>query len=117
MRLMEQERRFGRREAVQLRARIDTAGGRTIEVTVRDLSFSGCRIEKPENVQIPQRFTLCFVDLARADAEAEIVWQRGGEAGARFLTADDTGVPKRAPEAGVQKLSLGELRKIAGRAD
>lgn len=112
---MEQERRFGKREVVQLRARIATPG-RAIEVMVRDVSFSGCRIEKPENVQIPQRFTLCFVDLARTDAEAEIVWQRGGEAGARFLTADDTGVPKRAPEAGVQKLSLGELRKIVGRA-
>lgn len=115
---MEQERRFGRREAVQLRARISTPAGRTLEVVVRDLSFSGCRIEKPENVQIPQRFTLCFVDLERADVEAEVVWQRGGEAGVRFLVAQDTGVPsKRSPEAGVQKLSLGELRKIAGRAD
>ena len=112
---MEQERRFGRREAVQLRARIATPG-RTVEVMVCDLSFSGCRIEKPENVQIPQRFTLCFVDLDRADVQAEVVWQRGGEVGARFLTTEDAGVPKRTPE-GVQKLSLGELRKIAGRAD
>lgn len=111
---MERERRFGKREVVQLRARIATPG-RAIEVMVRDLSFSGCRLEKPENVQIPQRFTLCFADLARADAEAEIVWQRGGEAGARFLTADTADAPKRGPETGVQKLSLGELRKIAGR--
>ncbi len=115
---MEQERRFGRREAVELRARINTSAGRTLEVTVRDLSFSGCRIEKPEHAELPRRFTLCFVDLDRADAEAEVVWQRGGEAGARFLMADDANVPaRRAPEAGVQKLSLGELRKIAARAD
>lgn len=114
---MDQERRFGKREAVHLRARINTEAGRSVDVTVRDLSFSGCRIEKPGHVQVPKRFILSFPDKERPDTEVEVVWNRGNEVGTRFLTIDDTGVPaKRTPEAEVQKLSLGELRKIAGRA-
>ena len=114
---MEQERRFGRRESVELRARIATENGRTVEVIVRDLSFSGCRIEKPDYAQIPDNFTLTYVEIDKPEIEAVVVWRRSNEVGARFLKiegAEDT--PKRAAVAEVQKLSISDLRKIAGRA-
>ena len=113
---MEQERRFGRRESVERRARIATENGRAVEVLVRDLSFSGCRIEKPDYAQIPDSFTLSYVEIDKPDVEAVVVWRRSNEVGARFLKVEGADTPKRAPVTEVQKLSLSDLRKIAGRA-
>lgn len=113
---MEQDRRFGKREPVLMRARVRTPAGRSIDVVVQDLSERGCRIEKPEYEMVPERFTLRFGD-GRPDMQADIVWQIGNSIGAKFVAAaavDAAPVRRTAPE--VQKLSLGDLRKIAARA-
>ena len=113
---MDQERRFGRREAVEIRARLLTEGGRAIEVVVRDLSFSGCRIEKPDYAQVPDTFTLSYIGIDKPDVDVAVVWRRGNEIGARFLSTEESHTPRRAPVVEVQKLSISDLRKIAGRA-
>lgn len=102
---------------MELRARIAIDNGRTVEVIVRDLSFSGCRVEKPDYAQIPDSFTLTYVEIDKPDIEAAVVWRRGNEIGARFLKVEGAeDAPKRTAVAEVQKLSLSDLRKIAGRA-
>ena len=113
---MDQERRFGRREAVEIRARLLTEAGRPVEVLVRDLSFSGCKLEKPDYAQVPDTFTLSYVGIDKPDVDVAVVWRRGNEIGARFLTTEESHAPKRTPAVEVQKLSISDLRKIAGRA-
>lgn len=112
---MEQERRFGKREKVRIHARVRTPAGRSIDVVVHDLSDGGCRIEKPEYEMIPQRFILKFSD-GRPDQQAEVVWQKGNVIGAEFAEAATTALPAHRLTPEVQKLSLGDLRRIAGRA-
>ena len=112
---MEHERRFGRREAVQLRARIRTPAGRLVEVVLQDLSARGCSFEKPDYEMIPHRFILKFPD-GRPDIQAEVVWQVDNSVGAKFLEASEEFVldQRAAPE--IHKVSLSDLRRIAGRA-
>lgn len=111
---MEHERRFGRREAVLLRARVRTPAGRSVEVVLQDLSARGCRFEKPDYEMIPHRFILKFHD-GRPDIQAEVAWQIDNSVGAKFVEAsrEFATVPRAAPE--VQKVSLSDLRRIAGR--
>lgn len=99
-----------------MRARIRMPTGRSILVSIENLSASGCRIEKPEYELIPARFTLRFSD-GRPDTQAEIVWQKGNSIGAQFIetAADAPHAPRPAPE--VQKLSLNDLRRLARGSD
>ena len=112
---MEQERRFGKRETVRIRARVRTAAGRSIDVLVQDISDGGCRIEKPEYEMIPQRFTLRFSD-GRPDRQAEVIWQNGNKIGAEFADMAMAEMPMHRAAPDVHKISLGDLRRIAGRA-
>lgn len=98
-----------------MRARVRTPAGRSIDVVVQDLSERGCRIEKPEYEMIPERFSLRFSD-GRPDMQADIVWQIGNSLGAKFVVAAAEPTPVQRPAPEVQKLSLGDLRKIATRA-
>ena len=105
-----------KRQSFARPSRPDT--GRQIELIVRELSFSGCRIEKPDYAQLPDRFTLSYVGLDKPDAEVAVLWRQGLEVGVQFLTrSDEFATPKRAPAAAPQKLSIGALRKLSGRAD
>lgn len=112
---MEHERRFGKREAVLIRARVRTPAGRAIDVVVQDLSERGCRIEKPEYEMIPQCFALKFPD-GRPDRQAEIVWRIGNSVGAKFADVATEAAPAHRAAPEIQKLSLGDLRRLAGRA-
>ncbi|MCB1542135.1 MAG: PilZ domain-containing protein [Rhodoblastus sp.] len=112
---MEHERRFGRREAVQLRARVRTPAGRSVEVVLQDLSPRGCRFEKPEYEMIPDRFILKFHD-GRPDMQAEVVWQIDNSVGAKFVEASKEFAPVQRAAPQIHKVSLSDLRRIAGRA-
>ncbi|HPG03913.1 MAG TPA: PilZ domain-containing protein [Beijerinckiaceae bacterium] len=112
---MEQERRFGKRESVRMRARLRTPAGRSYDVLVQDISDGGCRIEKPEYEMAPERFTLRFSD-GRPDRQAEVVWQKGNLIGAEFADVAATAMPVHRMSPEVHKMSLGDLRRIAGRA-
>lgn len=111
---MERERRFGTRETVLIRARVRTPAGRSIDVVVQDLSERGCRIEKPEYEMIPQRFTLRFPD-GRPEMQADIVWQIDNSIGAKFVVDAVEPAPVPRPRPDVQRLSLTDLRRLAGR--
>ena len=111
---MESERRFGKREPVEMRAQILGETGRPIDVVVRDYSHHGCRLEFNGHTQTPRQFTLKYVDSGLPDARVEVAWQRGADMGVRFLLADDKRSSKPV-ESDAKKLSVSELRAIVRR--
>jgi len=58
-------------------------GGRAIDCTVRDLSRTGAAIEIPNQIGIPQKFTLALQG-DRLHLPCPVVWRRGYRIGATF---------------------------------
>ena len=68
-------------------AAIELPDGRTLGVTVNDVSASGFRMQCPETLPVGTKVKLV---MRRYDpVEAEIRWAEAGEAGAVFLTSSD----------------------------
>ena len=109
-------RRLGKREQALLRARIIDQAGHVTDVWIRDLSSTGVRLETLPFADVPRRFLLRFHKNGNREAEAEIVWRRGVDLGARFVTETEAAPPPR-PDAGVhvKKMPLDQLRSIAQR--
>jgi hypothetical protein len=104
-------RRLGKRVAGRTRARIVDLNGCVTDVYVLDLSTSGARIETPLDASIARCFTL---KIAGRETEAEIVWRRGRELGARFVVADEAAGKARPLVApAIKKVSLDQLRGLA----
>ena len=55
-----------------------------IDATVRDLSVKGCRLRLHHAMRLPADFIVAF-PTAGTKRQALLVWQRGNEAGARFI--------------------------------
>ncbi len=80
----DQERRGGERKRVfkQVRLLITPPNG-TVEAIARDLSETGTKLELAVETVLPEKFGVIFV-LDHVMREAELVWQKGKYAGARF---------------------------------
>jgi hypothetical protein len=108
-----QGRRLGKRDPVLIHARIIDRAGYVTDVWLRDLSSTGARLETPPFVDIPKRFTLRYFLNEKREAEAEVVWWRGVDIGARFVTGEES-IKSPKPDAVPtrRKMSLAELRGL-----
>lgn len=61
-------------------------GSISTDVIVRDMSDSGVKIKIKETDFIPDRFQI-FIELDGIRADCEVVWRKGMEIGARFVSA------------------------------
>lgn len=101
-------RRLGVRTPTQTRARVYDSGGRSVEVSIRDLSPNGARLSVAAETAIPRQFVIRFGEY---EARGEVVWRKGAEMGIRFVTPDENEgrVRPRAPEI-AKKPTIEELR-------
>jgi hypothetical protein len=73
------------REAVSFSASVVLSDGRSVPVTIRDVSAGGCCVECDEALPIAQTV---WLDLGDDSIEAEVRWALPGAAGLR-LTAQN----------------------------
>jgi PilZ domain len=80
----DQDRRSGERKRVfkQVRLLINPPNG-TVEAIARDLSETGAKLELAVETALPDKFGIIFT-LDHVMRDAELVWQAGKYAGARF---------------------------------
>ena len=106
------KRRLGERTAGRIRGRIIDDSGCVTDIYVLDHSISGIRIETPLEASISRRFNVKFGDHEHL---AEIVWRKGRDLGARYVTAmDEEAFVRPAPvSTPAKRISLAELRNIA----
>ena len=82
--VVENRRREHRRRVLK-EARIILNGGFSIiDAMVRDVSPSGCRLRLHHTIRLPQDFQVSFPSIG-VERPARLVWQRGRDAGVRFL--------------------------------
>jgi hypothetical protein len=106
-------RRLGSRTAERIRGRLFDEAGCVVDVYVLDRSSSGVRLEAPFGLALPRRFRLQFKGGKHL---AEIIWRRGYELGARFVTEDEVdAAPPRPKPVTIKKTSLAELRRLIRR--
>jgi hypothetical protein len=103
-------RRLGQRTPTQTRARVYDSGGRSVEVTIKDLSPNGARLSVAAEAAVPRQFLIRFGEY---EARGEVVWRKGADMGIRFVTPDENEgrVRGRAPEV-VRKPTIEELRTV-----
>ncbi len=101
-------RRLGQRTPTQTRARVYDSGGRSVEVTIKDLSPNGARLFVAAEASVPRQFVIRFGEY---EARGEVVWRKGPDMGIRFVTPNenDGRVRPRAPEV-ARKTTIEELR-------
>jgi hypothetical protein len=104
-------RRLGERIAGRMRGRIYDDVGNVTDVYVLDYSASGVKIETPLGASIARRFAIKFDGRENF---AEIVWRRGRDLGARFVTGQEANAkPTSVKPAVIKKTPLDELRGLA----
>lgn len=95
-----QPRRVPRR-AVSLGGYAIRAGGSTVDIGLLDLTYDGCGIETPVELQPGELLKLSVI--GRGLIDAEVRWYKGGKAGLRFETDEPKAaakVPRRSDRAG-----------------
>ena len=104
-------RRLGVRTPTQTRARVYDSGGRSVEVSIRDLSPNGARLMVAAETAIPRQFVIRFGEY---EARGEVVWRKGADMGIRFVTPNENEgrVRPRAPDL-ANKPTLEELPAAA----
>ncbi len=104
-------RRLGVRTPTQTRARVYDSGGRSVEVSIRDLSPNGARLMVAAETAIPRQFVIRFGEY---EARGEVVWRKGADMGIRFITPNENEgrVRPRAPGL-AKKPTIEELRTAA----
>jgi len=104
-------RRLGVRTPTQTRARVYDSGGRSVEVSIRDLSPNGARLMVAAETAIPRQFVIRFGEY---EARGEVVWRKGADMGIRFITPNENEgrVRPRAPDL-AKKPTIDELRTAA----
>ena len=107
-------RRLGQRREANVAARAIDADGNVTDVTLRDLSPTGARIEIPYGASLPRLFIL-RVSREKTESRVEVVWRRGYEVGLRFVPDVETEAPKaEAPSsAAPSRPRIEDLRKLA----
>ena len=66
----------------------------SIDVILRDMSDTGIKIKIKENDLIPDHFHL-YVEIDGINVDCEVVWRRGLEIGAKFVSEVQCKVPLR----------------------
>ncbi len=66
----------------------------SMEVVLRDMSDTGAKLKLKENDVLPDSFHL-YVELDGINVECEVVWRRGLEIGAKFVSEVKTKNPLR----------------------
>lgn len=105
-------RRLGNRRETSVAGRVVDKNDCLTDVTVRDLSATGARIEAPFGASLPKTF-LFRVPREGLETRAELVWRNGCEAGVRFLS--DADAPSLAPAtmiAPAARPKVADLRKL-----
>jgi hypothetical protein len=70
------------REPVTIPGRLVLPGGRSIPVTVRDVTPEGCRVQCEETLPIGATVT---VEFGGSTSNAHVRWALGGEAGLQLV--------------------------------
>lgn len=101
-------RRLGVRTPMQARARVYDTVGRSVEVSIRDISPHGARLLAPAETAIPREFLIRFGEY---EARGEIVWRKGENLGIRFVRpGEDEGRVRPQAPAPAKKTTIDELR-------
>ena len=66
----------------------------SMEVLLRDMSDTGVKLKLKENDVLPDRFHL-YVEIDGINVDCEVVWRRGLEIGAKFVSEIETKQPLR----------------------
>ena len=66
----------------------------SMEVLLRDMSDTGVKIKLKENDVLPDNFHL-YIELDGINVECEVVWRRGLEIGAKFISEVQVKAPLR----------------------
>lgn len=66
----------------------------SMEVVLRDMSDTGAKLKLKENDVLPDSFHL-YVELDGINVECEVVWRRGLEIGAKFVSEVEIKAPLR----------------------
>jgi hypothetical protein len=66
----------------------------SMEVVLRQMSETGVKLELKENSVLPEHFHL-YVELDGVDVDCEVVWRRGLEVGAKFVSEVQSKAPLR----------------------
>jgi hypothetical protein len=87
----EGDRRDAPRRRTRLRSGkiVDVRGRFLTECLVHDLSATGVRLRVPAGVTVPPQFQV-YDDQSGQLRNARVSWQRGGEAGVRFMALAET---------------------------
>ena len=75
-------------------ARVEFAGSRTFDVTIRDMSEGGVKLKLGSPFALPKLFALVIHNPNTGNAEkrsCELRWQRGDQAGAQFISIQNQG--------------------------
>ncbi len=85
---MDQESRAEHRSRTLKRGQVRIDGGKSlIDCTIRDLTETGAKLRFEDVFPLPLQFDLFIVD-ANAVWPAHIAWQKGAEAGVKFLPTE-----------------------------
>jgi hypothetical protein len=103
-------RRLGERTAMRARGAILGENNAVTDVYVLDQSISGIRLELPVGVSLGRRFS---IKIGECLSDAEVIWRKGFQVGARFVRHDEEEGRAKAPPIVVKKMSLAELRGLA----
>ena len=109
------ERRLGERKPIFVRARLVDDRAQVLKIWIVDISNSGVRLQVPTNADISKQFVLEFVHDGARKVDCEIVWRRGIEMGARFITSD-TEYRRPMKQVETTRLTVSQLRAIATRS-
>jgi len=66
----------------------------SMEVVLRDMSDTGAKLKLKENDVLPDSFHL-YIELDGINVECEVVWRRGLEIGAKFVSEVQVKAPLR----------------------
>ena len=109
-------RRLGSRTALNKQGKIVDANGHLTDVIIRDVSSTGARLETAFGAVIPERFDLRF-GRDGGEKSVEVVWRDKTGVGVRYVNvaeSEDWIVPKVALPAPEKRLSVMQLRNLAG---
>jgi two-component system cell cycle response regulator len=77
-------RRAARRRVLKAAVAATNDRHLTVACIVRDVSATGARLRAEGSVAVPDTFEL-IIEVDGLEADCEVVWRKGGEAGVRFL--------------------------------
>ncbi len=106
----ESPRKFQRQRALKKGRLVFNDTSSTYDVVIRDVSEGGVKMKLGAPVMVPQEFDLMILDPVTGKYDrrrCELRWQRGDQAGARFVDLDATNPPARPDPHGLRRRAPG----------